>query len=113
MKQIWGETLHLLHQVVFFSSHDIPSAQLVGDVTPYWIKPGQHPVKIHVQLTPRPIVRVLSTHSIPPSILKLSSEALPISTLPNSGPDNPPSESFLGDYQSRQCLGWERFLARL
>lgn len=83
----------------------------VGDVTCYWIKPGQHPVQTHTQLAPHPIFRVLSTHNIPPSIFKLSSEALPISSLPNSDPDNPPSESFLGDYQSLQCLGWERFLA--
>lgn len=83
----------------------------MGDVTHYWIKPGQRPVKIHTQLTPHPIFRVLSTHNIPPSIFKLSSEALPISALPNSDPDNPPTQIFLGDYQSLQCLGWERFLA--
>lgn len=59
---------------------------------------------------PHPIFRVASTHNIPPSIFKLSSEALQTSTLPNSDPDNPPSEScFLGgDYQSlqRSPAGW-------
>lgn len=76
------------------NKHYNMSAQPVGDVTRYWIKPGQHPVKIHIQLTPHPIFRGLSTHNTPPSIFKLSSEELPISALPNSDPDNPPTRAF-------------------
>lgn len=74
-------------------------------------KSSRHPAKIRIRLAPHPIFRVASTHNIPPSIFKLSSEALQTSTLPNSDPDNPPSESCFwggGDYQSLQCLGWER-----
>lgn len=56
-------------------------------------KSSQHPAEIRIRLAPHPIFRVARTHNIPPSIFKLSSEALQTSTLPNSDPDNPQSES--------------------
>lgn len=69
-------------------------------------KSGRHPAKIRIRLAPHPIFWVASTHNIPPSIFKLSSEALQTSTLPNSDPDNPPSESCFWGGITNPCSVW-------
>lgn len=100
IKHIWGKMLHLL-------SHYTKSAPPVGDIT--------HPVNILWRSTPMShwiqSLEYLALTIFHPLFLSFHQRHYRYPHSQTSDPDNPLTESFLGDYQSLQCLGWERFLA--